>query len=210
MSSNKGLKVFGLILALSLCISLGWAQSDVNGVRTLPVAADQPIVVSPTNVDLHALKAQLDTFQNVLNRSIQQNFEQPFSLLQDAKGIYLPGFGVAFHMEINLHPLRLAMPFDLHPYTPEEIRKAKEDKLDRIRQLKTRLSELLLEHGGELSAMAPEQNIAIVVHLFNLPSEGRDLPSQLVMTVNRRMLLDYQSRRLTAEQFQKAGSVLEF
>ncbi len=210
MESKGGVKVFSVILTVGLWISIAAAQTQGTVARAIAVAADQPSVVSPTNVDLHALKAQLDTFQNVLNRTIQQNFEQPFSLLQDAKGIYLPGFGVAFHMEINLHPLRLAMPFDLHPYTPEEIRKAKEDKLDRIRQLKTRLSELLLEHGGELSAMAPEQNIAIVVHLFNLPSEGRDLPSQLVMTVNRRMLLDYQGRRLTAEQFQKAGSVLEF
>jgi len=145
-----------------------------------------------------------------LNRSIRQTFELPFSLLQDAKGTYLPGFGVAFHLEVNLHPLRIISPFDLTPYTAEELEKAKRDKLERIRQLKSHLGQLLLEHGSSLSAMAPEQNIAVVVHLFNLPPESRDLPTQLVMLINRRTLLDYQAKRLTAEEFQKAGSVLEF
>ena len=182
-----------------------------NGSRgDVPAGGGQPSAVSPTNVDLHTLKNQLDAFQGLLNRSVQQSFEMPFYLLQDAKGIYLPGFGVAFHLEVNLHPLRLITPFDVRPLTPEEIQKSKVGKLERIRQLKTQLSEFLLEHGGDLSAMAPEQNIAIVVHLFNLPSESRDLPTQLVIMINRRMLLDYSARRLTAEEFQKAGSVLEF
>lgn len=209
MKPKQQMAWFGVMLLAGLWAPASLAQVGSGGVRSV-VAVDKPSVISPTNVDLRALKRQLEAFQNILNRSIQQNFEQPFSLLQDAKGIYLPGYGVAFHMEINLHPMRLAMPFGIQPYTPEELRKAREDKLVRIRQLRSRLSELLLQHGGDLSAMAPEQNISVVVHLFNLPSEGRDLPSQLVMTVNRTMLLDYQSRRLTAEQFQNTSSVLEF
>ena len=204
------------LLVTSLGASLSMAQMAAktsdnasNGAERIS-AAGQMNAVSPTNVDLHALRGQLDEFQTVLNRNIQQNFEMPFALLQDAKGIYLPGFGVVFHMELNLQPLRNIWLFDTRPYTAEELRKAKVAKLARIQQLKTQLSTLLLERGGSLSAMAPEQNIAIVVHLFNLPSESRDLPTQLEITINRRMLLDYQARRLTAEEFQKAGSFLEF
>ncbi|MBI4458458.1 MAG: hypothetical protein HY648_00190 [Acidobacteria bacterium] len=208
---KKNLRAFGVLLAASLWASLCLAQTGAKGSpRDVPAGGDQPSIVSSTNVDLRALKSQLDAFQELLNRSMQQTFEMPFYLLQDAKGIYLPGFGVAFHLEVNLHPLRPMTPFDIRPNTPEEIRKAKDAKLERIRQLKIQLSGLLLEHGGSLSAMAPEQNIAIVVHLFNLPSESRDLPTQLVMMTNRRMLLDYSARRLTAEEFQKGESVLEF
>jgi hypothetical protein len=203
-------RAFGFLLAASLWTSLGVAQMEGPGGRGDATAGGQVTAISPTNVDLHALKSQMDAFQALLNRNVQQSFEMPFYLLQDPKGIYLPGFGLAFHMEVNLHPLRVATPFDIRPNTPEEIQKSKVAKLERIRQLKTQLGELLLEHGGELSAMAPEQNIAIVVHLFNLPSEGRDLPTQLLIMVNRRMLVDYSARRLTAAEFEKAASILEF
>lgn len=206
MKRKHGVLTLGVMIAAALWSSVAFAQTAT----VQSVVADQPSTVSPTNVDLRALKPQLQAFQTMLNRSIQENFSQPFSLLQDAKGIYLPGYGLVFHMEISLQPMRLSMPFGMQQYTPEQLRRATGEKLDRIRQLKTRVSELLLQHGSELSAMAPEQNISIVVHLFNLPSEAQDLPAQLVMTVDRRMLLDYQSRRLTAAEFQKASSFLEF
>ncbi len=217
MNMKQRSRVFGPLAILILSIlwtspvsAQSSAQMAGNAVRGVSSAADQPSTISPTNVDLRALKSQMETLDAALDRSIQQNFAQPFSLLQDAKGIYLPGFGVAFHLEVNLLPMRLQMPFDAHTFTPEEVLKAKEDKLARIRQLKSHLSGFLLENGGSLSAMAPEQNLAIVVHLFNLPSEGRDLPTQLVIMINRQMLLDYQGRRLTAEQLQKTGAVIEF
>ena len=201
-----------LALAIAICACSGWVQAQSSGsIQDLKLAVpDHPNSISPTNVDLTALKPQLEAFQATLNRTIQQSFEQPFSLLQDAKGIYLPGFGVAFHMEVNLQPARLMMPFDITPISADELRKAKLAKIERIRVTKARLSQLLLEQGPSLTAVAPEQNIAIVVHLFNLPSEARDLPSQLVITVNRRALLDYQAQRMTADEFQKAGLILEF
>jgi hypothetical protein len=214
MTMKKGFATFGLLVTLlmtSLCTSTGSAQIAASALSSgVSPVADQPSATSGTNVDLRALKSQMEAFDSVLDRSIQQNFQQPFSLLQDAKGSYLPGFGVAFHLEVNLLPLRLQMPFDARPYSPEELRKGKEAKLERIHQLKSHLSAFLLEHGGSLSAVAPDQNMAIVVHLFNMPSEARDLPTQLVITVTRQMLLDYQNGRFTAEQLQKTGSVLEF
>ncbi len=162
-------------------------------------------------VNLKALKEQMTVFQNLLNRSIQQSFEQPFSLLQDTKGSYLPNFGVVFHLEMNLHPLRLISPFDMRPYTPEELRKARADKLQRIEQLKDRLSELLLEQGGKLTALPAERRIAMAVHLFNLPSEqSEDLPTQLVIETTRQALLDAQAQRLSAKEFQKKQIILGF
>jgi hypothetical protein len=211
MKKTLAIQVGGIILAATLSAAVCTAQTPGNLARSdTPTDTSTANTISPTNVDLRALKAQLEAFQAMLNRTIQQSFEQPFVLLQDVKGIYLPGFGVVFHMETSLTPIQVAMPFNVRPVTAEELQKARELKTERIRRLKTLLSQALLDQGGSLSAMAPEQNIAIVVHLFNMPSEGRDLPSQIVISLNRSMLLDYQGRRLTEEQFEKTGSVLEF
>lgn len=174
-------------------------QAQSQAARTLP------------EVDLKSLKVQLQAFQDIVNRNMQQAFEQPFTLLQDAKGTYLPHFGAVFHMEVNLHPMRLISPFDMRPYTPEELRKARDAKLQRVRELKTRLSALLLEHGVKLSEVPPDQGVAIVVHLFNLPSEQSEgLPTQLVIETNRATLLDAQAQRMTSAEFEKRGFVLEF
>ena len=162
-------------------------------------------------LDLRALRVQLEAFQALVNRSVAQAFEHPFTLLQDAKGSYLPRFGVVFHMEVNLHPLRLMSPFDMRPYTPEELRQARQTKLERIRELKAHLSALLLEHGTKLTEVPPDQNVAVVVHLFNLPSEQSEgLPTQVVLETTRGALLEAQARRMPVEEFQKQQVFLEF
>jgi len=172
--------------------------------------APRPAVTLP-ELDLRALRVQLEAFQQIVNRDIAQAFGHPFTLLQDAKGSYLPRFGVVFHMEVNLHPLRLISPFDMRPHTPEELRQARETKLERIRQLKARLSALLLAHGTKLTEVPPDQSVAIVVHLFNLPSEqSQGLPTQVVMETTRGALLEAQAQRMPAAEFQKQQVFLEF
>ena len=204
---------FGIaISALAILGTAGVsAQVQIAGATTsLSDTVGQTSRSSIADMDIPALRNQLDTFGNFLNRGIQLKFNQPFSLLQDAKGIYLPGYGVAFHMEVNLQTLRLMSPFDMQPYTPDEIVQARKLKMERIHQLESILKDLLLERGGTLTAMAPAQNIAFVEHIFRLPSESRDLPSQILISDDRKALLDYQAKRVTAEQFQSASTLLEF
>ena len=216
---KKNLRMIGFLLAASLWVnSLSFGQMEREGdARMLPGsggASSSPkdgTAHLQSEADLLAFKNQLQSFQNILNRRIQQTFERPFSLLQDAKGMVLPGFGVAFHPEVNLHPLRLMSPFDFRPNTPEELKKARDSKLERIQQLKSMLSELLLEHGGSINAMSLEDSLAVVVHLFNLPPEqNENLPIQVGVVIRRGTLLDYQARQLTAEDFMQKMSFLEF
>lgn len=162
-------------------------------------------------LDLRALKVQLEAFQGIVNREIAQAFSGPFVLLQDAKGSYLPRFGAVFHLEVNLHPLRSLNMFDLRPYTEEELQKVREAKLERVRDLKTRLSALLLEHGIKLTEVPADQNVAVVVHLFNLPSElSEGVPTQVVLETSRRALLEAQAQRMPAAEFEKRQFFLEF
>ena len=196
---RKNLRIVAFLLAASFYASSNvWAQGMEAG-------APQPAV------NLHTLKSQMEAFQTALNRNIQGSFEQPFALLQDAKGTYLPDFGVAFHLEVNLYPMRLITPFDMRPYTPAELTKARSSKMERIRALRKSLSGLLLEQGEKLGALPPEQNIAVVVHLFNLPSEQSvDMPTQLVLETSRRALLESKAQRMTAEDFQNKVTFLAF
>ena len=175
-----------------------------------PQPAPRPAGTLP-ELDLRSLRVQLEAFQDIVNRSVAQAFAYPFTLLQDAKGVYLPRFGVVFHMEVNLHPMRLISPFDMRPYTPEELRTARTTKLARIRELKARLSALLLEHGTKLTEVPPDQSVAVAVHLFNLPSEQSEgLPTQVVLETTRAALLEAQAQRMPVEEFQKQQVFLEF
>ena len=175
-----------------------WDSTELRPAATLP------------ELDLRSLKVQLEAFQSIVNRDIAQAFTQPFVLLQDAKGTYLPRFGAVFHLEVNLHPPRLLSIFEMRPYTDEDLRKRRETKLEKVRELKTRLSALLLEHGPKLTEVPADQNVAVVVHLFNLPSESGGLPTQLVMETSRRALLAAQAQRMPAAEFEKRQSFLEF
>jgi len=164
----------------------------------------------PASLDTVALKRQMTVFQGILTRELQQSFEQPFGLLQDVKGIYLSRYGLAFHMEVNLAPLRLLSMFDYRPYTEEELRRTREAKLARIQQLKIKVSDLLLANVQELAALPQEQQIAVVVHLFNMPSERIEgLPSQLVIEVSRKSLAEAKAGLLSTEDLRKQVSFSE-
>jgi hypothetical protein len=197
MQANRNTKVaFGILL--SVIALAGWR-------RAAGAAAEPP------DADRGALRKQVQQFQETLNRDLQTTFEHPFSLLQDAKGIYLPHYGVVFHMELNLAPLRTLNAFDVRPYTEQELQQARENKLQRIRELKNHLSDLLRQHASELAAVPVEQSVAIVVHLFNLSSERTEgLPMQIIVEVPRSALTGSQALAATAEEFRKSVSFFDF
>jgi len=68
-----------------------------------------------------------------------------------------------------------------------------------------------LEQGTELSSLPAAQNVAVVVHLFNLPNEQTDgLPTQLVIEVSRGALGEAKARKVTAQDFRKQVTFLDF
>ena len=189
------------IVRLTLGILLGGAA----------LAAGRHARAAAPDADHAAMRTQMLQFQETLNRDLQTTFEHPFSLLQDAKGIYLPHYGLVFHMELNLAPLRPLSAFDVRPYTDQELEQARRNKLQRISELKNRLSELLRQHAVEFSAVPLEQSVAIVVHLFNLPSERTEgLPMQIVIEVPRSEMAASQGSAMSAEAFRSKVSFSDF
>jgi hypothetical protein len=193
------MKLRGLTLGIAFCglSSVSWAQSA-------PVA---PLATAQTSV----LRTQVEQFQVLINRDLQSALDHPFGMLQDPKGIYLPGFGVVFHMELNLAPMRMMSMFDLRPYSEEELQQTRQAKLQRISDLKSHLSEVLREHGSDLSALPPEQHIVVAIHLFNMPSERTEgLPAQIVLEISREALAELQARNATPDEFRNSISIFDF
>jgi len=188
-----------LLLGIALCgtPALGWGQSA----SAASLAAPQ----------LATLRTQVQQFQELINRDLQISLDHPFGMLQDTKGIYLPRFGVVFHMELNLAPMRMVSVFDVRPYSEQELQQTHDAKLQRIRELKTHLSELLRVHGAEMNALPPDQNVAVVVHLFHMPSERTEgLPTQIVVEISRGVLADPQAQTASAEEFRNKISFFDF
>ena len=210
-------KIFSLVLATMAWSLLMNAQvttlAKTTAAKGAPGSAATAVIAAnglPASLDAVALKRQMTAFQGILTRELQQSFEQPFGLLQDVKGIYLSRYGVAFHMEVNLAPLRLLSMFDYRPYTEDELRRTREAKFARIQQVKTKVSDLLLANVQELAALPQEQQIAVVIHLFNMPSERIEgLPSQLVIEVSRKSLAEAKAGLLSAEELRKQVSFSE-
>ena len=159
--------------------------------------------------DYPAIKRQTQLFETVLDTAVRQRFEQPFLVLQESKGAYLEGYGVVFTMEINLYPLRWRYPFAAAPYSEKELTTARTQKLARMKDLETLIRDLLRDHGMGLNFLPPDENVAVVVHLFN-QAEHHDLPSQLAVQVKKQWLQEAAGRKLTAAEFLQKLSVISF
>ncbi len=159
--------------------------------------------------DFPAIKKQTQLFETVLNTAVQQRFEQPFLLLQETKGAYLAGYGVVFTLEVNLYPMRYRTPFAASPYSEKELATARAQKLQRMKEMETLIRDLLRDHGMGLDFLPPDENVAVVVHLFN-QAEQRDMPSQLAVQVKKQWLQEAAGRKLNAAEFRLKLSVISF
>ncbi len=199
-------------------IPMGWTLQPPQGTQSTSRKVINDTWVQPAGqrstqpeVDLKRLLSQAELFQERLNRSLEATFQHPLAVLQDAKGTYLPGFGLVFHMEVNLYPLRVLSIFDYQPYTTEELQSVRKSKRERIQQLRNILSDLLLEPDSEFTALNDEHRVAVIVHFFNLPSERtEDLPGQLVIDVSYRDLEMARTDRISPTEFRKQVDALEF
>ncbi len=159
--------------------------------------------------DYATIKRQVEQFETLLDKALQQRFEQPFVILQHSKGTYLEGFGAVFTVEVNLVPMRFITPFNPAPYSPKELEEARAKAHQRIREVGQLVEEVLREHGPSLTFLNPEEQLAVVVHLFRV-AENRELPSQIVVQARRQALLDAQAQNWTAAQFRQKLTLVTF
>ena len=156
-----------------------------------------------------ALKGEMKVFEAVIDGTMAQTFAPPFGLLEKTQGTYLPGFGLAFSLEVNLYPVRVPTPFNMAPLSKGEIEKAQKVKQDRIVTVKESIPRLLADHAMSLRDLGPNDSIAVVVHLFEVRTGESKLPEQIIIETRKADLDEFWDRKTSYRDLLSKMKVLE-
>ena len=162
----------------------------------------------PSN--LSALKGEMKVFEAVIDGTMAQTFAPPFGLLEKTKGTYLPGFGLAFSLEVNLYPLRAPNPFNMSPLSKAELEKAQKVKLERIATIKESVPRLLADHAISLRDLGSDDSVAVVVHLFEVQPGDTKFPDQLVIETRKSDLDQFWDKKISYQELTAKMTTLEF
>jgi hypothetical protein len=159
--------------------------------------------------NLSALKGEMKVFEAVIDGTMAQTFAPPFGLLEKTKGTYLPGFGLAFSLEVNFYPMRVPNPFDMAPLSKAELEKAQKMKLERIATIKESVPRLLADHAISLRDLSSDDSVAVVVHLFEMQPGNTKFPDQLVMETRKSDLDQFWDKKISYKELVAKMKILE-
>jgi len=159
--------------------------------------------------NLSALKGEMKVFEAVIDGTMAQTFAPPFGVLEKTKGAYLPGFGLAFSLEVDLYPTRTLTPYNLTPLSQAEIDKAEKTERERIATVKTSVPRLLADHAASLRDLAAEDSVAVVVHLFQRRAGNAKFPDQLVIETKKSDLDRFWDKKISYEELVAKMKILE-
>lgn len=192
-----------IVITLSAGTALAQTSTSPTSTPTAQAAAEKP--------DLRQLKRDISVFSGVVDNTLRESFKQPYGMLQQTKGAYLPGYGLVFSLEVSLVQLRMRSPFDARPLTRQELDTAFKLKQERIGELEHRVLPRMLADYGSTLELPPTDHLAVVIHLFNFPEEDQtELPSRLVAQVSRQDMLDFKAARIPYDEFAKRVELLKF
>ena len=161
----------------------------------------------PSNIS--ALKGQIKVFEAVIDGTMAQTFAPPFGLLEKTQGTYLPGFGLAFSLEVNLYPLRTPNPFNMAPLSKAELERAEKVKRERIATVRESVPRLLADHAMSLRDLGTADSVAVVVHLFEVEPGDTNLPDQLVIETRKSDLDQFWDKKISYQELVAKMKVLE-
>ena len=162
----------------------------------------------PTS-NVSALKGEMKVFEAVIDGTMAQTFAPPFGLLEKTQGTYLPGFGLAFSLEVNLYPMRAPTPFNTAPLSKAEIEKARKAKQDRIVTVKESVPRLLADHAISFRDLWLNDSIAVVVHLFEVDTGESKLPGQIIIETRKADLDQFWDKKISYRDLLGKMKVLE-
>jgi hypothetical protein len=154
-------------------------------------------------------RAMLDRVERSFDRALATvDVNEPFDLLGQTRGVYLPGYGVVFTCEVNLM-LTPISPFT-PALTPADVGKVHTRKLQRLTLLRSLIRKEMTGWASELETVPPNEQVVLGVTLFYRSFENREgLPTQIVIGMTRQALLDFKASRITAEQLDQLAQVQE-
>ncbi len=159
--------------------------------------------------NLSALKGEMKVFEAVVDGTMSQTFTAPFGILERTQGTYLPSFGLAFSLEVNLYQLRAPSPFDMRPLTKDEVEKARKENVQRIANIKGLVPRLLADHATSLRDVKSDDYIAVVVHLFDMQTGDSKFPGQLVIESRKSDLDQFWDKKISYQDLLGKMTILE-
>jgi hypothetical protein len=141
----------------------------------------------------------LKAVEAAINDRFRSGLNDPFDLLGTARGSYLPGYGAVFTVEMNLVTLP---PLAFSPFSqtasPQELAALHDRKVKKLAALRDAMHDLMLTAGSTLTTLAGDERVTMEAFLFNYRWEKTaGLPHKLVMTAERRKLVDAKGNKLS-------------
>lgn len=156
-------------------------------------------------VDTQKFKKEAVPIQEAIDDVITSSIPG-YALLQETRAAYLEGYGIAFTLEVALDTPR--NPFSSPRPAAAELRKVVDG---RRKEVKNKLVELLKQKVGGLESVAPMETVAVVVHWMNTnPADLPDLPVQLVASIKKQDVLDFQAGKIRSAELASRVIVREF
>jgi len=135
-------------------------------------------------------RAMIEAMEHSMDRKLSGLWPaDPVEVVGLTQGAYIDGYGAIFMGEVNMAPAAGITPF--HPTVkPDEIKRTRDKKLQRMAQLKTAMREMLVDSARSLDAVPADEQVAVGISLFYWTWENREgLPAQIVMHAPRKALL---------------------
>jgi len=130
------------------------------------------------------LVGQMEAVERAVDRRFRRASDGA-TAISATRGIYLPGYGIVFSIEVNLEPTANLSPFR-RSYSADEIQRLNLRKREGLEPLRRKMRMALVDLGPSLTELAPELQVAFAASLFHFPWEDRtELPSQIVIAAAR-------------------------
>jgi hypothetical protein len=162
--------------------------------------------IANENVDYAAMRPDILRFEVALNEAIVTYSRGPFSVVNRAKGAYLPGFGINFTFLIDVQRAILGMPFG-------EIRRKQattEQKKQWIEDLKERLIRLMQEKGNGFQQLRREDYVTIVAFLDDRSFLEPSANKTIVLRVPKKDLDELGKNRDQLPEFKQRIKIFEY
>ena len=120
----------------------------------------------------------------------------PWDLVGQARGTWLPGYGVIVTFELSL--VNIMPPLLSTTISKEEIKSDHDRTVAKLVVFKDTMRDLVVKAATSLTTLPPDQNITFEAYFFSFSFEDHShLPRRLTMTATRQKLLDAVARKAT-------------
>jgi len=171
-------------------------------------AGGQEAARAGAKVDLASARLEIQNFEEIINGVLNESFTNPFGLVQEPKGAYLPGYGDMFSFLVNIHRAVINTPFGKYtrknPISTEE-------KKERIEDIKDKLIRLLMNRGVDLRQVRTDESVTIVAFF-----EDRNFPEEtsqnrtIVLSATKKDLDEYAKKQDKWQEFKERMTIVEY